>query len=111
MRGDIGQLFEIDGGDGDQEFFGKKIMARRVHAEWFPERLPRGKAFLLKVESGAATGSFIAFTSRTTSSLEDQIASENWISVVVHKIENPGPGFPPKLEAARAVGMAVVRVI
>lgn len=108
MRGQIGSTFKIDGGGGDQDFFGLPMTARRVSEPWFGDTLPRGEAYLLRLTSGKYVGDYIAVTSRQAASLSDQLAETPWVSVVVHRLLSPGEDFRPTLEAAPAIGMAVI---
>ena len=111
MRGSVGSLFKIDGGDGDPSFFDQAFTARRVEESWFSGTLPRGEAYLLRIESGNLSGEYIAITSRIVASLKDQLENNNWISVVIHFIRDPGVGFSPTLESAEAVGMAAIEAL
>jgi hypothetical protein len=111
MRGAVGSRFRIDRGDGDPSFFYHPFIARRVDEDWFPGLLPRGPAYLLKIENGQRAGQYIAITSRVVASLEEQLRDSRWISVVIHLIKNPGDHFSPTLEGADAVGMAAIEAI
>jgi hypothetical protein len=106
MRGDIGSTWIVDGGDGDQTVFGERLVARRVQEPWFGGELPRGEAYLLQVEDGRLSGTYLAFTSRQTASLSEQLERGPWVRVVVHTINKPGSDFE-----ADAVGMAAVEVV
>jgi hypothetical protein len=103
--------FLFEGGDGDQSYFGEPFVAERVDEDWFPDTIEYGPAYLLKVTSGRHYGEYIAITSRQTASLEEQIARDIYISVIVHVIHNPGPGFVPIPENLDAIGMAVIEVV
>ncbi|MBO9581162.1 MAG: hypothetical protein J7498_09760 [Sphingobium sp.] len=111
MRGQVGSIFRIDGGDGDQEFFGRTALARRVSEPWFTGTLPRGEAYLLQLTGGEYADEYIAVTSRQAASLSDQLKIGPWISVIVHRLADPGVGFVPTLESAPAIGMAVLEVL
>lgn len=112
MRGDIGAFFRIDGGDGDQDFFGRSIITQRVAEPWFGGSLPGwGEAFLLRVVGGPRIGEYVAITSRLTDSLSVQLARGQWISVVVHRVLQPGPDFSADLESVPAIGMAAIELL
>ncbi|HMI20791.1 MAG TPA: hypothetical protein VK533_14740 [Sphingomonas sp.] len=111
MRGEIGSTFKIDGGDGDQDFFPSPMIARRVSEPWFGGTLPRGQAYLLQLANGKHIGEYVAVTSRQVASLSDQLANGPWASVVVHRILQPGEGFSPTVEAAPAIGMAIIEAL
>jgi len=110
MRGQIGSIFVIDGGDGDQDFFGSPMTARRVAPAWFTGILPRGEAYLLRISGGKYAGEYVAITSRLVESLSDQLRRSKWVSVVVHHVLEPGEGFRPTFESVPAIGMAAVQV-
>lgn len=106
MNADL--LFEIDGGDGDQDFFGQRVVLRRASTSWFPNKLPGwGTALLFQVVEGKFTGEFIAVTSRTNVPLEDHLSATGWGSVIVHRIRNPGPSFNPDKDVDH-IGMSVI---
>jgi hypothetical protein len=103
--------FLFEGGDGDQSYFSKSFIAERVFEPWFPDVIERGSAYLLKVLTGPHQDEYLAITSRVVASLEDQIAIRNYISVVVHTLRNPGPGFVASPENLFAIGMAAIEVL
>lgn len=105
----LGARFRMDGGDGDQAYFGQPMSLKVVREPWFPERLPRGQAYLLLAETGPFAGQYFAITSRQTNSIEEQLARSSFVSVVVHHITRPGPAFQvTNLDDAEAIGMAVI---
>ncbi|MEG3148853.1 hypothetical protein U1769_03055 [Sphingomonas sp. ZT3P38] len=111
MRGEIGSTFKIDGGDGDQDFFGQPMIGLRVSEPWFTSTFPRGEAYPLRLISGRYVGEYVAITSRQVASLSDQLANSPWISVVVHRLLRPGEGFSATIETAPAIGMAAVEAL
>lgn len=111
MRGDLGSVFRIDGGDGDQGYLGHLMMARRVSESWFPHEIWSQPAYLLRVEGGRHDGLYVAITSRWTISLEAQLENQDWISVVVHVIDVSGPDFRTTEKPSRAIGMAAIQAL
>jgi len=104
------QFFKIDGGGGDQNFFGQQILLRRVDEGWFPKEIPgRGPALLLQVVGGKFANDFVGVTSRIVTPLEEQLHSGG-ASVVVHRMSNPGPSFDPNRDAD-AIGMSFIEVV
>lgn len=103
--------FRIDGGDGDQNYFSEPFIAELVVESWFPPAIERGPAYLLKVKTGNHCGEYLAVTSRMLSSLEDQLKTRDYISVVVHKVRDPGPGFIASADKLPAIGMAAIEAI
>lgn len=99
------------GGDGDQGYFGEPFVAERVHEDWFPGVLERGPAWLVRILDGRHQGEYLALTSRVQSSLEDQMAIRDVLSVVVQVVEQPGPGFVETEAAAPAIGMTAVQML
>lgn len=104
-------IFRIDGGDGDQSIFSEAFLAETCRENWFPGTIIRGRAWLLKVVSGKNAGRYIAITSKTTTSIEDQLEKSNWISVVVHLIERTGDKFTLDNDNVRAFGMAAIEKV
>jgi hypothetical protein len=104
-------LFQFDGGDGDQDYFAKSFVAERVIESWFPSKIERGHAYLVKVLSGDHLGEYLALTSRVIASLDDQLRARNYLSVVVHAVCNPGPGFIASAERLPAIGMAAIKAV
>lgn len=102
---------EFGGGDGDQAYFGEPFDAERVEEDWFPGMLERGPAWLVKILNGRHRGEYLALTSHVKASLEEQMAIRDLLSVVVHLVRNPGPGFLETEETTPAIGMAAVEVL
>lgn len=103
--------FRFDGGDGDQSYFSEPFLAERVIEPWFPSTIRRGSAYLVKVKSGVHRGEYLALTSRVVASLADQLKVGNYLSVVVHTVRDPGPGFVASAERVPAIGMAVIEAL
>jgi len=103
--------FKFAGGDGDQDYFKEVFLSVVVNESWFPSEILRGKALLLRIISGKRVGEYLAITSRQNVTLEEQIARANYISVVVHAVLNPGPGFIANNENLPAIGMAVIEIM
>jgi len=101
----------FDGGDGDQGYLGSPFTAVRVYEPWFPDRVRRGPAWLVRIGSGAHEGEFLALTSRVVASLDEQLEIRDYLSVVVHVVKQPGPGFSETEENLPAIGMAAVEVV
>jgi len=104
-------LFRFDGGDGDQSYFCKTFIAERVFEQWFPSIIQRGPAYLVKIKNGSHRDEYLALTSRMAASLEDQLKARNYLSVVVHRVCDPGPGFIASAERLPAIGMAAIEVL
>lgn len=103
--------FRFDGGDGDQNWFGESFLAEQVKVPWFPPTIADEPAYLLKVLTGHHRGEFIAITSRVVASLEEQLRVRDFISVVVHIVLDPGPGFRADGEHLTSIGMAAIEAI
>jgi hypothetical protein len=104
------QLFRIDGGDGEQAFFGILMFARLAEEPWFRGSIDDGReAWLLKIESEPRIGEFVAITSRWTSPLAEQLATSGWLAVVVHRIVNPGAEYESTLQFG--IGMAAIQAV
>ena len=105
----VGARFRMDGGEGDQAYFGQPMSLKVVRESWFPERLPRGPAYLMVAETGPFAGQYFAITSRQVISIEEQLSRSSFVSVVVHHITRPGPTFDVgDLGEAQAVGTAIM---
>jgi hypothetical protein len=105
------ELFRIDGGDGDQNFFGTPLILERTQTRWFHGKVLRGEAMLFIVVGGKFAGEYVALTSRTMDKLDDQLSRYGWASVVVHRIRNPTTTFNGSEEDADPVGMSFVEII
>tara|TARA_R110002049_G_scaffold111909_1_gene261247 strand:- start:108 stop:446 length:339 start_codon:yes stop_codon:yes gene_type:complete len=105
----VGQTYEIPEGDGDPQFFGVPRRLRLIEEPWFHgvKDWP-GKAFLFKVDGGAYDSQFVALSPRTSMSIEEGIASHNLVSIIVHLVLRPGPGFEGTEEDSAAIGMATL---
>lgn len=103
--------FLFEGGDGDRAYFDNSFVAELVKESWFPSEIPRGKAYLAHILTGAHKGEYLALTSRVEASLEEQLSVRDYLSVVVHSVRNPGAGFVAEDENLPAIGMAAVKVI
>jgi hypothetical protein len=101
----------FDGGDGDQTYFGEPFVATCVEEDWFPKRLERGPAWLVRILDGRHCGEYLALTSRVQASLEDQLAIRDMLSVVVQRVKEPGPGLKETEGTMPAIGMAAVDVL
>jgi hypothetical protein len=99
------------GGDGDQTYFGEPFVAELVEEDWFPGTLERGPAWLVKILNGRHRGEYLALTSRVKTSLEEQMAIRDMLSVVVQLVRKPGPGFAQTEAALPAIGMTTVEVL
>lgn len=104
----LGERFMVDGGDGDQSFFGEPKVLRLIEADWFPGRLLFGEALLFVVDEGPLAGTYVALTARGMSSLAKNLTELGWSSVVVHLIRNPTESFDAGGEDADAIGMSYV---
>ena len=100
--------YYIDGGDGDQLWFGSKLNLKVVTADWFIGELRRGEAHLFQVIDGQFSGQYIAITSRVLAPINAQLEDCNFASVVVHEIRNPSDSFDAFGQDAHAIGMAVI---
>lgn len=107
----LGTRFRFAGGDGDQSYFAEPFLTERVIEPWFPSNIERGPAYLVKVLTGAHRGEYLALTSRVLATLEEQSATRGYLSVVVHVVCDPGPGFVASPERLPAIGMAAVEVL
>jgi hypothetical protein len=103
--------FRFNGGDGDQGYFSESFLAEKVFEPWFPSKIERGPAYLLKVITGSHCGEYLAITSRMVASLEDQLEVRDYLSVVVHQVRDPGPGFVASAERLPAIGMAAIEAL
>lgn len=103
--------FRFDGGDGDQSYFAQPFIAQRVIEPWFPPSIERGPAYLLKIMTGIHRGEYLAITSRVLASLEEQLSIRSYLSVVVHQVLDPGPGFVASAERLPAIGMAAIEAL
>ncbi len=103
--------FRFDGGDGDQSYFSESFFAEQVTEQWFPSAIERGLAYLLKIRTGSHRGEYLAITSRVVASLEEQLEVRDYLSVVVHQVRDPGPGFVANAERLPAIGMAVIEAL
>lgn len=108
----VGELFQIDGGDGDQSFFGEPRFLRLTKEGWFPGSLPGwGEAFLFLIEGGPYSGVYVAASSKTDISVVDKILRYGGAGVVVHLIKNPTISFKGNHEDFISVGMAFMKRI
>ena len=101
-------VFLLSGGDGDQRVFCVPLVLEETSADWFGGEVLRGPAMLCIVRSDFMKGTYFAFTSHMTTSIEDQLSRGNFASVVVHQILRPSPGFDGSGEHASAIGMAAL---
>jgi hypothetical protein len=99
------------GGDGDQAYFGEPFVAERVEEVWFPKRLERGPAWLVRILDGRHLGEYLALTSRVQASLEEQMAIRDMLSVVVQRVKEPGLGLTETEATMPAIGMTAVDVL
>jgi hypothetical protein len=103
--------FIIDGGDGDQSYFGHSFAAERVIEPWFPRKIPRGRAYLLRIITGVHKGEYLALTSKVIASLDEQLKAQNYLSVVVHLVKSPGADFVADEANLPAIGMAIIEAV
>jgi hypothetical protein len=103
--------FRFDGGDGDQSYFSETFLADLVIEPWFPSTIERGPAYLVKVKTGSHRGEYLALTSRMVASLEEQLRVRDYLSVVVHQVRDPGPGFVASADRLPAIGMAAIEAL
>jgi len=106
---EIGQRFQIIGGDGDPDFFSKPRNIRLTEADWFPGRVRRGEALLFIVEDDEYRGEYIALTPRGPAHLGEVLAAYKLASVVVHRIKNPTATFNGDEEDAFPIGMGAAK--
>lgn len=106
----VGQTYEIPKGDGDPEFFGEPRRLRLIEEPWFHgvKEWP-GKAFLFKVDGGAYDGQLVALSPRTSMSIEEGISNHNLVSIIVHLVLKPGPGFEGTEQDSSPIGMAILK--
>lgn len=100
--------YYIDGGDGDQLWFGSKLNLKAVAADWFIGELQSGEAHLFQVIDGEFSGRYIAISSRVLAPINAQLEDRSFASVVVHEIRNPSDSFDAFGPDAHAIGMAVI---
>lgn len=100
--------FLLSGGDGEQRIFRMPLVLEETSADWFGGEVLRGPAMLCIVRSDFMKGTYFAFTSHMTTSIEDQLSRGNFASVVVHQILRPFPGFDGSGKHASAIGMAAL---
>jgi hypothetical protein len=104
------ERFCIDGGDGDQDLFGNRLILRRVFAPWFDGTIGQhpGEAWLVEVVEGKKQGLMLGLTPRTLGEISDDIAKQGWKSVVIHGIDFPG--HDPERHGKRSLigGMTVL---
>jgi hypothetical protein len=103
--------FHFDGGDGDQSYFSESFIAELVTEPWFPSAIERGPAYLVKIKTGSHHGEYLALTSRMVASLEEQLKVRDYLSVVVHRVRDPGPGFVASAVSLPAIGMAAIKAL
>lgn len=106
---ELGELYSILGGDGDQRFFGTPKQIRLIKEPWFNglKDWP-GEAMLFKIEGGDYDEKFVALTPRTTTNANDAIMRHNNASAVVHIIRYPGFSFTGKDADVSSIGMGVL---
>ena len=104
-------ILKFVGGDGDQRYFAESFLVEKVEENWFPAKLKRGPAWLVKILDGSHRGEYLALTSRVIASLEEQLAVRNMLSVVVQTIRNPGFDLTETEISMPAIGMAAIEVI
>ncbi len=102
-------IFRINGGDGDQSFFGRPFLIETCDEDWFDEDTPRGKGILVRIISGDNLGLYLVITSKVTASIEYQVSRGNWASVIVHTIAETGKKFEASLDNVNAIGMAAIQ--
>lgn len=87
-----GQVFRIDGGDGDPALFNAPIILRRVNAPWFDGNLGQlfGEGWLVEVTDGPRSGLLLGLTPRTLGEIGEDLERSPFKSVVVHGLDYPG---------------------
>ncbi len=105
---DVGQRFRLNTGDGDAEFFSEPMILEVASAPWFPGRVLRGEAKLLRIAGGKFAGEYIAVTTRVREPLDGQVRRQGNASVVIHRILNPTSTFDGSEKDASPIGMAFV---
>jgi hypothetical protein len=82
-------FLDFETGDGDQSLFGIPFLAQVTGAIWSAE--DGEQRLSAKVLNGPCTGELIHVASRTAESLDDQLASRKYPSVVVYRRDDPSP--------------------
>ena len=104
--------FQMIKGDGDQTILGTQFIAKQVKAMWFPGVLTGSPAKLFRIKDSALMGQYIAISSRTNTSIEQQCAANRgYASVIVHSIKCPGTMFVENASCTDQVGMALIRAL
>jgi hypothetical protein len=101
----------IDGGDGDQSYFGSPMLLESANCAWFDSNTPRGDALLFRIVEGKNSGTFVALTSRVIADIKQQLEHQHSASVIVSIVKNAGNSFRSTLDNFDAIGMAFADVI
>lgn len=105
----LGETFLIDGGDGDQEFFGTPRYLKYTEAPWFPGRVSMGEALLFTISGGTYDGQYVALSTRTLGDFRSNLIRHGWASVVVHLIYHPNEMFDDSDgKGTNSIGMSFV---
>lgn len=97
--------FEIAEGEGEPALFGQRLELRRVTADGFRGELAGyGAAWLMEITNDPNPGLLVAITSRSASSIEEQLAKWQHATVVVHRLDELG-------ESGSAAGMAGLHLV
>lgn len=108
---DYGERFIIEEGDGDVDFFSHPKILKLTSAGWFKSAIDcfYGKALLFTVEGGGYSGRYVALTPKVTISIEKQIVTRGWASVVVHLITYRPSSSKRAVYDSNDIGVAVVQ--
>jgi hypothetical protein len=101
----------INGGDGDQSYFGRPMLLESANYTWFDANTPRGHALLFRIVEGKSPGTFVALTSRVMLDLKQQLENQRSASVVVNIVKQTGDSFRSTLDNFDAIGMAFADVV
>ena len=99
-------ILNFDQGDGDQSIFGDSFVAQSVGGFFNDD--DGVERLMMKIITGTNAGKSRKIESRLTSSLREQIASRNSISVVVH---STGSRWADSPDEWIAIGMSAPEVI
>lgn len=100
--------YKINGGDGDQSFFGEEKVLKVISTSWFDGFIWGQEAYLFEIEGGSMNGNFVAVTSRWEMSVTDQLIKNGIASVVVHLIQKRSQSSSPNNYDIDSIGMSVL---
>jgi hypothetical protein len=104
----LGELFAIIGGDGDQNFLGKRQIIKLTEALWFHGKMWDSEALLFVIEGGEYGGKYVILTSKVVAGLVQQLTNSGTAGVVVHLVRNPTASFSGDEKDSMPIGMALV---